>query len=388
MLKITPGKGRQGDLQPGLSTPHKTGIPLPSQTAQSYTRITPIAFDDCMPDYAQVTQALIQTATQQANLAPLRNPRCRPIMFLHPQPTPKVCLLFHGFTAAPYQFLALAQALFRAGYNVLVPLLPNHGLAGDWGPFSLPPLPTEAQTYQTFARDWLQQAQTLGQQVVVGGLAGGATLAAWLTLDQPRAIAKTLLLAPYLAESDRVIQQFTRKINRYHEWIRPREAPELPGYGGFAMPALQLFLEMGEEVVRVAQFEPLQSMFVVASASDGAIAPQNHGLLFKRVLRYQPQTWYLSFNGVPDLPHGMLPQQTDSQPEFLLTRVAKGYLESTLTWAEIAEIGYRMARGQAFSAAVEQLGLRDRISVDLPAIMAMMDKQQFLGLNPRVRRGL
>jgi hypothetical protein len=74
----------------------------------------------------------------------------------------------------------------------------------------------------------------------------------------------------------------------------------------------------------------------------------------------------------------MMTQAEGNRYEYLLTRLSKGYLESDLTWAEIAEIGYRMGRGQQFGAAVTQLGLQSRASVDMPTVMTMIDKRQFV----------
>lgn len=329
-----------------------------------------------MSDYAQAVQILRQEASRQA--ASLRNPACQPIFLLHPQPSAKVCLFFHGFTAAPYQFGPLAQTLFKAGYNVLVPVLPGHGMAGDWGPFAPPPLPGDAAQYQNFALQWLQRSRPLGQQIVVGGLSGGGTLAAWLALEQPRAIHKTLLFAPYFSSSSRIVDQLTRLINRYQEWLRPTANFEPPGYGGFEVSALRVFLEMGRDVLRRSQHEDAPSLFLLSSASDKAVSDQDHRLFFERVLRYQPQTWYLCFDQVNDIPQTMLTPAEGSKPVFLLTRLAKGYIESDITWAEVAALGNRMARGQIFPAAVAQLGLGDRVSPDLPTVMTMIDKGQFL----------
>lgn len=356
-----------------------------------------------MPDsasrYVQLAHTILQEAEQQAPT--LRNPECRPIFLLHPQPTAKVCLFFHGFTAAPFQFASLAQILFKAGYNVLVPLLPGHGVKGDWGPFNPPPLPTEAQTYEDFAQDWLQRARSLGQKIVIGGLSGGGTLAAWLALEHPRAIDKTILLAPYFGSSRRTLDQLTRLINRYQEWLRPSPATSVPptdsgvqrpGYKGFEVSALQVLLEMGQDVLRRSQYEDTASLFIISSASDRnrdlseqALGPNDHHLFFDRVLRYQPHTWSLCFDPVHDIPHTMLTQEEDNPNIFMLMRVAKGYIESDLTWAEVAEIGHRMARGQVFPAAVQQLGLSQRVSPDMPTVMTLMDKRQFLDRRQRQR---
>ena len=105
----------------------------------------------------------------QEDQIPVRNDQCRSQFLLHSAPTPRVCLFFHGFTAAPYQFLPMGQAFYQAGYNVMIPRLPGHGEAGDWNGKNPPPLPTDTDTYKTFALEWLQQAQSLGGKVIVGG---------------------------------------------------------------------------------------------------------------------------------------------------------------------------------------------------------------------------
>jgi len=84
-----------------------------------------------MFDYSTTIDAIAQQAKTREDALPLRNEKCRSKFFFQPNPAPKVCLFFHGFTAGPYQFEPLGEALFQAGYNVLVPLQPGHGIAGD-----------------------------------------------------------------------------------------------------------------------------------------------------------------------------------------------------------------------------------------------------------------
>ncbi|NJM58846.1 MAG: hypothetical protein HC857_17565 [Synechococcales cyanobacterium RU_4_20] len=79
----------------------------------------------------------------------------------------------------------------------------------------------------------------------------------------------------------------------------------------------------------------------------------------------------------------MLTQGEGNPQALLLTQLAKGYIESDLSWADMADLGQRMARGQAFLAAVEQLGLRERVSPDMPTVMALLDKRQFLDMGRR-----
>jgi alpha-beta hydrolase superfamily lysophospholipase len=120
-----------------------------------------------MSDYFTITAAIIEQAENLENALPIKNEACRSKFFFHPHPTPKVCLFFHGFTAGPYQFEPLGKALFAAGYNVLIPLQPGHGIAGDWNGDNPPPLPTEREIYDNFALSWLKVAQNLGQQVTI-----------------------------------------------------------------------------------------------------------------------------------------------------------------------------------------------------------------------------
>lgn len=329
-----------------------------------------------MADYAQLTRSILTEATAAAKAYPLRNDLCRPIYLFHPRPTAKVCLFFHGFTAAPYQFAPLAQTLYRAGYNVLIPLMPNHGLAGEWGPLNPPPLPTDIKVYQDFARVWLKRCQGLGGQAVVGGLSGGATLAAWLGLEEPQGIQKTLLFAPYFNGSNPVLNLFTRLVNRYQEWVRPKGAPPAPGYPGFYVPALRVFLDLGQTMLTRSQSELGASMFVISSESDRAVSNMDHRLFFQQLLKRQPKTWYLCFDRVQDIPHTMMTRAEGNQYEFLLNCLAKGYIESDLSWDEICEIGYRMGRGQQCNAAIAQLKLQAKASPDLPTVMTMIDKRE------------
>jgi esterase/lipase len=53
------------------------------------------------------------------------NESCRSRFFFQPKPTKRICLFLHGFTAEPAQFVPMAATFFKAGSNVLVPLLPG-----------------------------------------------------------------------------------------------------------------------------------------------------------------------------------------------------------------------------------------------------------------------
>jgi esterase/lipase len=340
-----------------------------------------------MASYSEITMALLREAKAREDALPLRNENCRSHFLLKPNPTSKVCLFFHGFTAAPYQFMPMAEALFRAGYNVLIPRMPGHGQAGGWWRDNPPPLPTQAQDYQRFALAWLQQAQALGDRVIVGGLSGGATLAAWLAFQQPQQIDRALLFAPYLSCSSKVIELFIRYVGGYYEWTDPDPLHTCVGYNGFTMPALRVFLDMGREVLSRARKSPAAPMFIVSSESDIAVGNAEHRALFEAALKSQPKCWYHRFDRILDIPHTMMTAAEGNPYQDLLITLSKAYIESDLSWAEVQEIGYRMTQGKTFNQVVAELKLSQRVSRDMPAMMTMVDKRSIVLAREAAREG-
>ncbi|MBE9180887.1 alpha/beta fold hydrolase [Oculatella sp. LEGE 06141] len=325
-----------------------------------------------MPDYSDMIAAIVQDINLREAALPLKNEACRSRFLLHPQPTSKVCLFFHGFTAAPYQFEPLGQALFDAGYNVITPLQPGHGQAGDWGRNNPPPLPEEIEVYQQFALDWLHQAQALGERVVVGGLSSGATLAAWLALEKPQQIDRTLLFAPYISGGNRVMNWFVQILPYYFEWMN-KELPGNFGYDGFRIPALRIFLELGRTVVDRIKQAPIAPLFVLSSEDDHATNANEHRELFESALHHQPQSWYHSFDESLNIPHTMMTKSEGNQYQDLLITLAKAFIESDLTWAELRAIGQQMLNGKPFEKAVADLNLGDRVVPELSVMMSVLD---------------
>lgn len=291
--------------------------------------------------------------------------------FIHPS-SDKVCLFFHGFTATPEQFVVIGQAFFKAGYNVLIPLLPGHGMAGDWNKDNPPPLPENKQIYQKFGLQWLQVAKSLGKKVIVGGLSGGSTLAAWLALECPEEIDRTLVFAPYLSGSNKVVDLFVRLFNIYFEW---RTEPGLAhfGYDGFVMPALRVFLDMGADVLEQAQKTVAAPMLILSSESDRAVGNREHKALFESTLGFQPKSWYISFDRVWDIPHNMMTVGEGNENLNLLIAVAKAYVKSDLTWAEVTEICDRLRLGNLFDTVIDQLHLRQSVAPELFTVTGIID---------------
>lgn len=308
---------------------------------------------------------------QDAEAALSIDPSCRSRFLLHDRPTSKVILFFHGFTAVPQQFVAIGQAFFEAGYNVLIPLMPGHGLPGDWNRDRPPPLPHDPRLYQEFGRHWLGQARLFGDQVVIGGLSGGSTLCGWLALAYPTQIDRALLFAPYLGNTNLIVDLVVRTLDIYFEW-KTKPGVKSYGYKGFAMPALRAFLELGQTVLDQAEEKPAAPMLIVSSDRDAAVNLKDHQTLFHSVLKHQPQAWYYRFDRSLDVPHNMMTEEEGNHSFALLVSIAKSYVESSLTWAEVESIRDRIRQGETFDRAISELMLQRRTSPELRTMLTLV----------------
>lgn len=284
-------------------------------------------------DYSQVTQALRQEAKTQAEVQPLRNDRCHSLFYFHARPTQKVFLLFHGFTAAPYQFGDVAQALFKDGHNVVVPLLPGHGLLGHWGPEMPPPLPQHRRIYEEFALRWLKRSRVLGQHLVLGGVSVGATLATWLGVQYPKQVERLLLLDPYLPNTQDSLHLFTETQGDYVRWIVPQHQDyqnALPGYGGFSHQALAIWLELAQDTQTRSQVSPLPPVLLVGSERERALNQEVSRLFCEQIRQYQPKAWHLYFTRALDLAHGLLTNSHNLTEDVQLTHLIQTYAQLEL----------------------------------------------------------
>ena len=297
-----------------------------------------------LSNYLNLKSEIIQsTKTYEAALL-LENEKCGSKFLLHSTPTEKICLFFHGFTASPEQFSQIGEAFFKAGYNVLIPLLPGHGMAGNWDKDNPPPLPETKEAYQQFGIKWLQIAQGLGEKVILGGLSGGSTLAAWLAIERAVQIYKNLIFAPYLSGSNPLVDLVVENLDIYFKW---KTAPGCVsfGYEGFVMPALRVFLDMGEDILEQARIRYSAPMFIISSESDRAVGKHEHQELFHAVINHQPKSWYHCFDKELDIQHNMMTEAEGNKHADLVISLAKAYIESDLTWIEFQEMCDRLQPG-------------------------------------------
>lgn len=323
-----------------------------------------------MADYLTLKKVLESKISARESELSLIDNLCRSYFLFHSQPTDKVCLFFHGFTAGPYQFIPMAKILHKAGFNVIVPLMPGHGLAGKWGPGNPPPLVDDPRIYLKFGLQWLKIAKMLGSQVVVGGLSGGATLASWLAMEKADDIYRTILFAPYFSASSKVIDLFVKHVDTYFEWERLLG----PSYPGFEISALRAVLRIAKYNFKRVKKSPIAPIFMVSSESDRAVNNYDHQRFFEAALEHQPYCWHHSFDRVLDIPHTMMTEAEGNRFTSLLTVITKANIESNLTWHEVEEIAYRMTKRRTFRSVVAELGWEHKVSRDMPAMMTLVDK--------------
>jgi alpha-beta hydrolase superfamily lysophospholipase len=127
---------------------------------------------------------------------------CQPRRYRPPADVARrgVVVAFHGFSACPQQFFQLGPLLSIMGFDVLVPMLPGHGLArSPEGVEQLDEVPTNANWRAAYgglaARMNDIAALSPGEHVMVGYSLGGA-LALNAGFRAPDLYDRMLLIAP------------------------------------------------------------------------------------------------------------------------------------------------------------------------------------------------
>jgi carboxylesterase len=161
-------------------------------------------------------------------------------------------VLWHGFTNAPSQFVAVSEKLRDAGFRVLLPRMPYHGL----------PDVMNRELARLTADDLVAQVQAcvdiaagFGDPVWVIGLSAGATLAGWAAATRTE-VTRLVLAAPLVAPVGaplpliRLLVRFPRIVPRFYWWWDPRVKEKIVGspyaYPGFPVPGIMPYLYLSE----------------------------------------------------------------------------------------------------------------------------------------------
>lgn len=114
-----------------------------------------------------------------------------PMIFSHGEKTKDVIVLTHGLTDSPYYMQAIGERFYQEGLNVVLPLLPAHGLKD----------PDKAMEDHELDKKWRKEinqsvevALLLGDRVSLGGFSTGGALSLNKILGDPGRIGGGLFL--------------------------------------------------------------------------------------------------------------------------------------------------------------------------------------------------
>ncbi|MBX2873621.1 MAG: lysophospholipase [Saprospiraceae bacterium] len=122
---------------------------------------------------------------------PKLRPGNGPRILYHGESTADVIILTHGFTDSPFYMQAVAESFFLEGVNVVLPLLPAHGLKE-------PDALIRDEQLDTLWRATLDHsvevAEMLGERISIGGFSTGGALSLNKILRSPGQIEGGLFL--------------------------------------------------------------------------------------------------------------------------------------------------------------------------------------------------
>ena len=201
----------------------------------------------------------------------LRNDGNAPYILHHGHPTDKVIVLFHGLSDSPFFLRSIAGALHAEGYNVVVGLLPGHGLVDADADMQDPEL---ANRWRKKVADISELATSLGDTKYIGGFSTGGALAVEYVLSHPDEY-KGLLLFSGALRLDSTVEtlaniwgmRWVAKLLDGDYQTEGRNPVKYPKVSTYA--ALQLVDVISSIRAQIAQKAPLDlPLFVAHSQAD------------------------------------------------------------------------------------------------------------------------
>lgn len=211
---------------------------------------------------------------------------CITKLFDHGQQAEHVIVLLHGFTTCPEQFHELGKQYFDAGYNVLIPRLPHHGLK-DRLTDAL--LNLTAEDLATFGDQVVDIAHGLGKKVTVMGISGTGTLICWLAqnredIDFAFSIAPLFGLAFIPPAFTRPFERLALRLPNFYMWWDPRTRAENPysiyyAYPGYPIRALIEIMRLAMVTRAQAETSAPRARNIVMVINDSEPAVSNAEIL-------------------------------------------------------------------------------------------------------------
>lgn len=175
--------------------------------------------------------------------------------------------MLHGYTHTPEQVSALCERFFAAGYNVLAPRAPQHGLVMQDAHAGI----TAVGLREHAAAAW-RVASGLGAEVGVAGISGGAVLATWLATRARLDVRRLLVLAPFYGPHPRRAAPAVATAMRI--LFGPGVLPDRVTDRGYSYTALAQYLRVSAAIPTAPVSTRLQHVAVALSAADDSVHPR------------------------------------------------------------------------------------------------------------------
>ena len=237
----------------------------------------------------------------------------RTLVLDHGRRVERATVLFHGLSASPRQFLAVAQELHARGHNVFVPRLPRHGhknrLSEALATLSMAQL-------EACANDSLAIARGFGSFVTVAGFSLGGLLAAYL--GQFEHVQRVVAVSPFLGVAFipnllrlPLAHWVLRRPNRFYWWDPFRRERQLPehGYPRYATHAVAHGLTLAHTVMEAAKISPprAEELVLVVNPRDSAVNNRAILRLGERWIQNKPGSVHVRrLAGVPPFLHDII----------------------------------------------------------------------------------
>lgn len=235
---------------------------------------------------AGYTEALnrIEATRQRDRVEDVRE-ICLPRVMAHGAPSDWAVVILHGFSTCPEQFQELGTRLFEMGFNVYIPRQPYHGLSNRVGN-NLAPL--SAEELAAYGDQAVDIGCGLGRRVLVVGLSGGGTIAAWLAQNRPDVdiampIAAMLGMSFVPSLLTRPFAWLFNHIPDFYMWWDPRNKAENPyavdySYPGYSIRSMSEVLKLGVSVRKQAHNTPPAARKIVMVINDNEPGVNNKEL--------------------------------------------------------------------------------------------------------------
>jgi alpha-beta hydrolase superfamily lysophospholipase len=249
---------------------------------------------------------------------------CITKLFDHGQQTEHVIVLLHGFTNCPEQFTELGKQYFDAGYNVLIPRMPYHGLSNR---LTNELVNLTADELAAFGERVTDIAHGLGKQVTVMGISGSGTLVAWLAqnradIDFAFAIAPLFGLAFIPSTFTKLFERLALLLPNFFLWWDPRTKAENPysifyAYPRYPTKALVEILRLGMITRAQAEKSAPKAEHIVMVLNDAEPAVSNGEILrLIRLWKRHPNVHLNEYHFEKEmkLPHDIITPGTPGVP--------------------------------------------------------------------------